>query len=134
MANFVVANLLSGEVVKGISLDVDATKPVCHIRTDAGVVKVKLADTKALFFVRNLAGDPQRNDQQAVAPDDPRQRGATMVEIRFKDGERIVAFTNRYPPRGVFHYVVPVDPASNNSRILINQAAVASLALVPPGQ
>lgn len=133
MANFVVANLLSGEVVKGISLDVDATKPVCHIRTDAGVVKVKLADTKALFFVRNLAGDPQRNDQQAVAPDDPRQRGATMVEIRFKDGERIVAFTNRYPPRGVFHYVVPVDPASNNSRILINQAAVASLALVSPG-
>lgn len=134
MPNFVVANLLSGEVVKGISLDVDASKPLCHIRTDAGVVKVKLADVKALFFVRDLAGDPQRNDQQAVAPDDPRQRGATIVEIRFKDGERIVAFTNRYPPRGAFHFVAPVDPASNNSRILVNQGAVASLVLVSPGQ
>jgi hypothetical protein len=132
VANFVVANLLSGQVVKGISLDVDATKPLCHIRTDAGVVKVQLADVKALFFVRDLAGDPKRNDRQAVAPDDPRQRGATMVEIRFKDGERIVAFTNRYPPRGAFHYVVPVDQASNNSRILVNQAAVVSLTLVSP--
>ena len=132
MANFVVANLLTGGVVKGISLDVDATRPLCHIRTDGGVVKVKLADVKALFFVRDLAGNPERNDVQAVAAEDPRQRGATMVEIRFKDGERIVAFTNRYPPRTAFHYVVPVDPASNNSRILINQAAVASLTPVSP--
>lgn len=130
MPNFVVANLLAGQVVKGISLDVDPTKPLCHIRTDQGVVKVKLADTKALFFVRDLAGNPARNDVQEPPPDDTRQHGATRVEIRFKDGERLVAYTNRYPPRGAHYYVVPVDPASNNSRILVNQAAVAQLSLV----
>ncbi len=133
MANFVVANLLRGGVVKGISLDVDAAKPLCHIRTDGGAVEVKLAEVKALFFVRDLAGDPARNDGQALAGDDPRQRGATVVEIEFKDGERIVAFTNRFPPRGAFYFVVPVDPASNNSRILVNSAAVASLRQCPPG-
>lgn len=133
MANFVVANLLRGGVVKGISLDVDAAKPLCHIRTDGGAVEVKLAEVKALFFVRDLAGDPARNDAQALAGDDPRQRGATVVEIEFKDGERIVAFTNRFPPRGAFYFVVPVDPASNNSRILVNSAAVASLRQCPPG-
>lgn len=126
MANSIVANLLDGRVVKGISLDVDPTKPLCHVRTDQGIVKVKLADTKALFFVRDLTGDPARNDVQDPAPDDPRQHGSTRIEIRFKDGERLVAFTNRYPPRGAFYFVVPVDPASNNSRILVNQAAVAS--------
>lgn len=133
MANFVVANLLGGAVVKGISLDVDPAKPLCHIRTGEGAVKVQLAEVKALFFVRDLAGDPARNDAQDLATDDPRQRGATVVEVEFKDGERIVAFTNRYPPRGAFYFVVPVDPASNNSRILINSAAVASLRQCPPG-
>ena len=130
MANFVVANLLDGRVIKGVSLDLDPTKPLCHFRTDQGVVKVKLAETKALFFVRSLSGDPARNDVQEADPADARAMGATRIEIRFKDGERLVAFTNRFPPRGAFYYVVPVDPASNNTRILVNQAAVATLAPV----
>ena len=130
MANFVVANLLDGRVIKGVSLDLDPTKPLSHFRTDQGVVKVKLAETKALFFVRSLSGDPARNDVQEADPADLRAMGATRIEIRFKDGERLVAFTNRFPPRGAFYYVVPVDPASNNTRILVNQAAVATLAPV----
>jgi hypothetical protein len=127
VANFLVANLLDGRVIKGVSLDLDPTKPLCHFRTDQGVVKVKLAEAKALFFVRSLTGDPARKDVQELAPADVRAMGATRIEIRFKDGERLVAFTNRFPPRGNFYYVVPVDPASNNTRILVNQAAVATV-------
>lgn len=127
MPNLVVANLLDGTVVKGISLDVDPARPVCHIRTEAGPVKVKLADAKALFFVRSAEGDPARTDRQEVDPEDVRAKGSTRIEIRFRDGERIVAFTNRYPPRGAFWFVVPVDGGSNNTRILVNQAAVASV-------
>jgi hypothetical protein len=128
--NLVVANLLSGQVVKGESLDVDPTRPLCHIRTAEGVAKVKLAETKALFFVRSLTGDSLRNDAQHPDPADLRAKGASRIEVVFKDGERIVAFTNRFPPRGNFYFVVPVDPASNNSRILINQAAVESVRLI----
>lgn len=127
MPNLVVANLLNGQVVKGESLDVDPTRPLCHIRTAEGVSKVKLSETKALFFVRSLTGDSLRNDAQEHDPGDVRTKGATRIEVVFKDGERIVAFTNRFPPRGSFYFVVPVDPASNNSRILINQAAVLSV-------
>lgn len=124
--NHVVAHLLDRRVIKGQSFDVDPGKPRCHIRTETGPVEVKLADVKALFFVRSLAGDPQRNDLQEPDPADPRNRGATKIEITFTDSERLVAYTNRYPPRGKFFFVVPVDPASNNSRILINQNAVRS--------
>lgn len=69
-----------------------------------------------------------------AVPDDLRAKGATRVEIAFRDGERIVAFTNRFPPRGAFYFVVPVDGGSNNTRILVNAAAVASItpAMVTP--
>jgi hypothetical protein len=134
MPNLIVANLQDGRVVKGVSLDLDPSRPVCHIRTDAGMEKVRLADAKALFFVRSLTGDKDRNDLQEHRPDDVRAKGAARVEITFKDGERISAFTNRYPPRGAFYFVVPADPASNNTRILINAAAVVSLQPVQADQ
>jgi hypothetical protein len=124
--NRVVAHLFNGQLVKGQSFDLDPARPRCHVRTDAGAVEVKLADVKALYFVRSFEGDPKRSDAQAPDPADPRNRGATKIEITFTDGERLVAYTNRYPPRGKFFFVVPVDPASNNSRILVNQAAVRS--------
>lgn len=124
--NRVVAHLFTGQLVKGQSFDVDPAKPRCHVRTDSGAVEVKLANVKALYFVRSLEGNPDRSDVQAPDPADSRNRGATKIEITFTDGERLVAYTNRYPPRGKFFFVVPVDPASNNIRILVNQAAVRS--------
>lgn len=127
MSNLVVANLLDGRVIKGVSLDVDPARPLCHIRTEGGMVKLKLADAKALFFVRSLTGNKDRNDVHQVQPEDVRAKGATRVDLLFKDGERILAFTNRYPPRGAFFFVVPVDTGSNNSRILVNAAALASM-------
>lgn len=120
-------------MIKGVSLDVDPARPVCHIRTDSGMEKVRLADTKALFFVRDLTGNAGRDDLKDPLPGDVRAKGAARVDIVFKDGERISAFTNRYPPRGAFYFVVPVDPASNNTRVLVNAAAVASLHPVPGG-
>ena len=45
------------------------------------------------------------------------------MEVRFKDGERLVALANRYPPLGKLFFLVPVDPASNNIRILVNRDA-----------
>ena len=129
--NLIVANMQDGRVIKGVSLDVDPARPVCHIRTDAGMEKVRLADTKALFFVRDLTGNAGRDDLKKPLPGDVRAKGAARVDIVFKDGERIAAFTNRYPPRGAYYFVVPVDPASNNTRVLVNAAAVVSLQPVP---
>src|SRR5690242_13542077 len=59
----VVAHFIGGKVVKGISHDINAQKPFCHIRTlEQESIPVKLSDLKALFFVRDLAGDSQREE------------------------------------------------------------------------
>ncbi len=84
MANEVVAHYLDGRMVKGMSLDVDPNRPTCHIRTtDSKPLEVKLVDLKALFFVRDVAGDPTHDEIRNLDPDDARARGAQPIEIQF---------------------------------------------------
>ncbi|MFZ5624169.1 MAG: DUF6982 domain-containing protein [Gemmatimonadota bacterium] len=128
MPNEVVAHFADGQLVKGTSLDVDPGKPRCHVRTaDGRTVPVALNKLKALFFVRDLTGDPARTEASAPDPADPRRRGAFLIEITFKDGERMVGLTNRYPPNRPFFFILPADPKSNNIRILVNRAEVKAM-------
>lgn len=128
MDNRVVARYLDGRLVKGTCHDVAVTRPICHVHTaEYGVVAVRLADLKALFFVKDLAGNPEHRDLATVRPGDPRTRGATKLEIRFKDGEVLVALAGEYSAERPFFFVVPADPMTNAIRILVNRAAVLSV-------
>lgn len=128
MSNHVVAHFLDGRLIKGTSLDVQPTKPDCHVRTaDQGMVEVKLAELKALFFVKSLVGDSGHTYASELEPGDSRLAGSHRITVTFEDGERLVGLTNRYPPLGKFFWMVPVDAASNTIRILVNRAAVKEM-------
>jgi hypothetical protein len=133
-ANAVVARFADGRTVKGMSLDVAPERPTCHIRTDAGeMVEVALRDLKALFFVKSLAGDAERNDTTTVDSADPRLRGAKPIEVIFHDQERIVGMVMRFPPLKTFFFLVPADPSSNNLRILVNRDQVKNMGVIGSG-
>lgn len=126
--NKVVARYANGGLVKGESLNVDPSKPTIHGRTsDRKMTEVRLAELKALFFVKSLDGDSTHAEAMSAVPADPRSRGSHLVELRFRDGERLVAFANRYPPLGAFFFLVPVDTKSNNIRILVNRQQVLNI-------
>jgi hypothetical protein len=128
VASEVVARYIDGRVVKGISYDIDASKHYCIIwTTDDDSVEVHLAELKALFFVRDLVGNPKRAEGSTLPPNDKRAKGAYPIDVEFGDGERVVGLTVRYPPVREFFYVLPVDPRSNNVRILVNRAAVVRI-------
>jgi hypothetical protein len=129
MAQKLVARFLDGRVLKGTSHDVAANRPRFHLRPEAGgpPQDVALTDLKALFFVRSFEGDAERNETTVLAPGDPRARGARVVAARFEDGEEIVGLTIRHPPITPFYFLTPVDPQSNNIRILVNGDAVKAL-------
>jgi len=132
MANEVVARYTDGRLVRGISLDVDPTRPTCHVKTrEQGTVEVRLADLKALFFVKDLTGKPEHKEAMSVEAGDARARGACTIDLQFADGERVVGLTVRFPPIKPFFFVVPVDGKSNNIRILVNRAAVKSMTQLP---
>src|SRR5262245_21830903 len=133
MENRVVAHLLNGAIIKGASFDVSPDRPICHIAPgDRGAVVVKLADLKALFFVKDLQGCPDHHDEPSVAPGDPRARGARLLDIRFRDGERVIGLAPVYSEARQFFFIMPADPKSNNVRILVNRAASEAITLLPP--
>ena len=128
MSHKVVARFSDGRLIKGTSIDVAPGRPTCHIQTaDAGTIPVALAGLKALFFVKDLNGDPEFNPRQAVDAEDTRLRGTKRIDVRFHDGEQILGLVNRYPPPRPFFFLLPANPGCNNIRILVNRAAVVSM-------
>jgi len=132
--NNVVARFRDGRILKGSSLNVDPNRPTCHLRTDDGeVVVVRLRDLKALFFVKDPGGNAAHQESFEATPGDARLVGAKRVAARFEDGETIVGMTNSWPPVGQLFFMVPIDPKSNNVRILVNLDAVTQIERVDTG-
>lgn len=124
----VVARYRDGRLIKGTSVDVSPEKPICHILTPEGTFhQIALGDLKALFFVKTLDGNFEHNEAMEMEGSDRRSLGAAIVVVIFEDGEQLVGFSTRFPPRGSFYYVTPVDPKSNNVRALVNQASVKAI-------
>ena len=126
--HLIVANFLDGRIQKGVSLDVDHKRPVCHLKTPEGEThEVALAEVKALFFVKTATGRKEYDDVKTATQGDSRLVGAKRVKVRFGDGEDIVGLMNRFPPITPYFYMLPIDPHSNNIRILVNKAAVKEM-------
>ena len=129
----VVAHFLDGRLVKGQSFDVSSAKSDCTIHaTDGTSVRVTLSELKGLFIVTDFAGKPDYKEVKSATPGDPRGRGARWLELTFLDGEVIVGASTNYSDQSPFFAVVPTDTKSNNTRILVNRAAVGSLRVLPP--
>jgi len=128
MSQKVVAHFIDHAIVKGTSMDVDPGKPLFHIRTDdQQSLEVCLDQLKALYFVKDFAGRPDYKETQQPKQGDSRLRGSHQVQMTFKDGEQLGGLMNRYPPNRQFFFVLPVDPSSNNLRILVNRDAVTAI-------
>jgi hypothetical protein len=128
MAQKVVAHFLDGLIVKGTSADIDPGKPRCHVHTvDRQVVEIDLATLKALYLVKDLTGRPGYQEAQVPDPADVRLRGSHQVELSFADGESLSGLMNAFPPIRQFFWVLPIDPKSNNIRILVNREALVSI-------
>jgi hypothetical protein len=125
--NQVVARFRDGRILKGTSLNVDPTKPTFHVRTKDGPVEVVLAELKALFFVKDHTGNAQHQEAAAATPGDARLVGGHKLAVKFQDGEIVVGLANRFPPLGKLFFMIPIDPKSNNIRILVNREATVSI-------
>ena len=126
--NKVVAHFLDGSLIKGTTLDFEAGRPTCHVKThDRGMVEVRLQELKALFFVKSFEGLPTAKRSTSIADSDPRQRGTHAVELEFTDGERVAGLTVAFPPVRPFFFVLPADPGDNNIRIFVNKSAIRAI-------
>jgi hypothetical protein len=118
--SMVILRYLDGRALRGFSNDFSAARTQFHLWPSVGApaneqMIVPLSRLKAVFFVRDFAGNPDYIDQQEfeTAPT------GRKIEITFLDGEVIVGSTLSYRPEGTGFFLCPADPRSNNARIFV---------------
>ena len=132
-SNRVVAHLVNGRLVKGTTQDFFPNRPVFHVLPAEGgaQVEVRCKQLKALFFVRDFAGDHARRDLRGFLNGPGDTAHGKKVAVRFKDGEIICGYSLSYAPDRDGFFLFPADSGSNNLRIFIVTATAAEVASGP---
>ena len=120
----VVARFGDGRVGQGLTSNFQPLRENFHVQTQAGeIAAVHRAELKALFFVRDLAGDPTRRESTRFSPERPAP--GRKIRVEFPDGEVIVGTTQGYQPNRPGFFVIPADAGSNNERCFVVTAATS---------
>ncbi len=131
--NKVVARFVDGRIVKGVTSDFVPAKERFHVSEaqaapGARPVEIQTKDLKALFFVKDFAGNPQHGDRNSFDP--ARPTAGRRIRVEFADGEVLVGTTQGYQPGRPGFFVVPADPAANTERCYVVTASTKDIRFV----
>jgi hypothetical protein len=125
----VVIRFKSGKLLKGYTCDFRPGKDIFSLtsdqRADDGeTYKVKIADLKAIFFVKRFEGNALYREKKKFRDVDATHLRGHRIELQFKDGEVIRGTTLDYAVGKQGFFVTPVDPESNNEFVYVVTDAV----------
>jgi hypothetical protein len=131
--NKIVIRFLDGQLMKGITSDFFPNKDLFHlIPADAPVgskpLEIKVPELKAIFFVKEFAGNPDYNERKEFDP--VKQVIGRKINIIFKDGELMVGATHGYQPDRIGFFIIPADPQSNIERCFVVKAATQHVSFI----
>jgi hypothetical protein len=121
-------------MVKGSTSDFVPAKEFFHVAAaDAPVgtkpTLVHVKDLKAIFFVKDFAGQPDYTPTNEFQGD--RAPAGRKIKVVFADGEVIVGTTQGYQPGRAGFFMVPADTAANNiERCYVVTSATSEVALL----
>jgi hypothetical protein len=75
---------------------------------------VRVAELKAVFFVKDFAGDPVHTEATGAS-----QLPGKKIEVIFPDGEKLIGSSVAYNLKNLGFFMQPADPAGNNERIFV---------------
>ena len=128
--NKVVVRYIDGRTVKGTTSDFVPAKDLFHVTetgSAAGMrpLEVRTAELKAVFFVKDLGGDPQHQERNEFDPAHPLI--GRHIRVEFGDGEVLIGTTQGYQPNRPGFFMEPADAGSNIERCYVVAAAVKSV-------
>jgi hypothetical protein len=131
--NKIVVRYQDGRVMKGITSDFMPNKDIFHIlpvdaQPHEKPLPVPVRELKAVFFVKNFAGDPQYQDVKEFNPNKPVT--GKKIKVVFKDGELLIGTTQGYQPGRPGFFVIPIDPGSNSDRCFVVSSATNQVSFV----
>jgi len=120
----VVVHFMGGKLLKGYTRDFTAGTDIFTLISDqqedrGKTHQVRVADLKAVFFVRRLDGNKFYQERKKFNEVGGSHLRGHRIELRFKDGEIIRGTTDDYSVGKQGFFVTPVDPKSNNHRIYV---------------
>lgn len=119
--NPVVAHFTDGTILKGTTQDFSANRPQFHV-IPSGASRgqtVRIKQLKAVYFVRKLAGDPDRIDLKGFIAAAPVGVHGRKIAIRFADGELLCGYAQTYSSAREGFFIFPADAGSNNLRVYV---------------
>lgn len=131
--NKVVAHFTDGSVVKGVTNDFTPDKALFHIYLaeappDSKAVELNAADLKALYFVKDFAGNAEHHERREF--DQSRRPIGRKIRVIFKDNEEMVGTTQGYQPGRPGFFLIPADPTSNIERCYVVSSATNNIAFI----
>ena len=131
--NKVVVRFLDGRVQKGTTEDFFPNRPTFHLRPlgASEMTDVRCKELKAVFFVKDFAGDPKRHEARGFERSNVDVSRGKKIAIRFKDGELVFGYTLTYMPDRSGFFITPADPSSNNLRIYVLAHAMREVKVGP---
>ena len=124
----VVARFLDGTIIKGYTNDFFPKKASFHVGANSSErgPEIAIKDLKALFFVKDFEGNPDRDRKQDF--EEGRTYQGRKAEITFVDGEKMAGTVLSYDKERPGFFMVPVDEdEGNNSRVFVVSAAVLEM-------
>ena len=131
MQEKVVVHFRDGRLLKGYTSDLTPNKTSFRLTpVDWGgeSQSIEVESLKAVFFVKDFAGDSTYSEKKAFASDAPYAPG--RVEFHMEDGESLVGVVQDYQPDEAGFFLVPADPKSNNVRCFVIGKAIKRASLI----
>jgi len=133
VSNKVVAHFGDGRVLKGSTQNFLPSRETFHVLPASGgaVLEVRTPQLKGLFFVKDLAGDPQRRDLRGFLSASGEAAHGKKIAVRFADGELLCGYSLAFLPGRSGFFVFPCDSAGNNLRVYVVSSATVEVAAGP---
>ncbi len=130
MEQKIVVHMRAGKIHKGITQDFDPELDSFHVLPAEGggvPIRVRVAEMKALFWVRDYLGNRKFVARRDFAEVEDSGRRAVVV---FEDGEEVWGTLEGGNRDGAGFFLRPADRQDNNVRMFVSRCAMKDLRLV----
>lgn len=124
----IVVRYADGRVEKGSTEDFSPNKDFFHMteKDTAKVITVSVRDLKAIFFVKTFEGNRDYHENYDVVKTGLGRR----IRVEFRDGEKLVGYTQGFSPDRLGFILFTSDTNSNNDRIFVVMSATSKVEFI----
>lgn len=123
----VIIRFKDGRMLKGFMNEFFPATSVFEFTEDSSkdATDVNIDDLKAIFFVKELDGNPDYSERKSFSEDETYL--GKKVEVTYHDGEVAVGTVLAYDPERPGFLMAPSDEKSNNIKVFVVSSAVKGM-------